>query len=389
MNGTGGYTAAQQSALADNGEKLAPGGVYVLPNNVKRACGISMNPDYAECFALVRTDVVGPDVNGYGPPDLQSAYNLPSATKGSGQTVAIVDAFDQPNIESDLQVYRTNFGLPTCNSSNGCFQKLNQDGLPGPYPPPNTGWGQEISLDVDMVSASCPNCNIILIEATDNSFKNLGIAVKRAVKLKADVVSNSYGAAGNYKAWGIMKAYTYRHPVIMASSGDSGYGPSVPAGFPTVVSVGGTSLRRITSGRGWQETVWNGTNSGCSTKQMKPTWQTDKVCKGKTQNDVSAVSNPGTGVAFYDTYGGPGWGVIGGTSVASPLLAGIYGLAENGSKIDNAASHFWAQGASLYDVVSGSNGICTPPDKRAYWCTGEVGYDGPTGNGTPNGTGAF
>ena len=304
-----------------------------------------MNPDYAECYALVRTDVVGPDVSGYGPPDLQSAYNLPSATKGTGQTVAIVDAYDQPNIESDLQVYRSNFGLPTCDSSNGCFQKLNQDGLRRPLPAAQRRLGnKKISLDVDMVSASCPNCKIILLEGTDNSFKNLGIAEKRAVKLGADVVSNSYGAAGNYKAWGIMKAYTYRHPVIMASAGDSGYGPSVPAGYPSVVSVGGTSLRRITSGRGWQETVWNGTNSGCDTRQIKPTWQTDKVCKGKMQNDVSAVSNPGTGVAFYDTYSFGGWGVIGGTSVASPLLAGVYGLAENGSKINNAASLFWAAG---------------------------------------------
>jgi subtilase family serine protease len=376
----GGYTAAQQSTVQTGGS------TFVLPNNVQRACPQSMNEDWAQCYVLFRTDKIGGDVSGWGPPDLQSAYNLPSSTKGSGQTVAIVDAYDQPNVESDLAMYRSNYGLPACGSSNGCFQKVNQLGQPGPYPPPNAGWGLEISLDVEMVSAGCPNCNILLVEGDDNSFKNLGKSENRAIKMGADVISNSYGAAGNYRGWGLARYYTKRHPVILASAGDSGYGPAVPAGLPSVVAVGGTVLRKISSGRGWSETVWNGTNSGCNTKQLKPTWQTDKGCNGRTMNDVSAVS---LGVAVYDTYTYHGWVEVQGTSIASPLLGSMYGLAGNGNKLTNAASRFWTPGASLYDITSGSNGTCTPPDKKAYLCTGEVGYDGPTGNGSPNGIGAF
>jgi subtilase family serine protease len=373
----GGYTSEQSSAVQG-------AGAFVLPSNVRRACAESTDPDVARCFALVRTDKVGPDVSGYGPPDLQAAYNLPSSTQGAGQTIGIVDAFDDPNVEADLAVYRSNFGLPECSTANGCFQKVNQLGQTGPYPAPNGGWATEISLDVDMVSAGCPNCHIILVEADDNHFKNLGTAVDRAVTMGANAVSNSYGGPGQHP--GRFNAKYYDHPgtIILASAGDGGYTPAIPAAYPTVVAVGGTSLRKVSSGRGWTETVWRGTGSGCAIHQAKPAWQKDAGCKHRLMNDVAAVADPATGVAFYDTYQTHGWGVVGGTSVASPLLGGVYGLAGNTSTL-NSAESLYATKASLYDVVTGSDGTCTP----AYFCTARVGNDGPTGNGTPNGVSAF
>ena len=346
-----------------------------------------MSEDFASCYAIRRTDIAGgarPDVSGYGPPDLQTAYNLPSSTQGTGQTIALVDAYDDPNAEADLGVYRSNYGLPACTTANGCFMKVNQMGQQGPYPTGNSGWAVEMSLDVDMASAACPNCKIILVEANSNSFRDLGKAVDRAVKLGANAISNSYGSAGDYRARKIGAHYDHKGVIITASAGDGGYSPGVPAGFPTVVAVGGTTLHKGGSGRGWTETVWSGTGSGCNTKQPKPSWQTDTGCTGRTMNDVASVSDPDTGVAVYDTYDEHGWFVVGGTSAASPLIAAIYGLAGNSNKL-NAAQSLYAKGASLYDITSGTDGTCNP----AYLCTGEVGYDGPTGNGSPNGASAF
>jgi subtilase family serine protease len=355
-----------------------------LPANVIRACDVHVAPESAHCDALIRTDVVGPQarVAGYGPPDLQSAYNLPSSTNGAGQTVAIVDAFDDPNAEADLQVYRSNFSLPACTSSNACFAKLNQLGQVGPYPVGNAGWASEISLDVDMVSAGCPNCHIMLVEANDNSFKNLGIAVDEAVKLGAQTVSNSYSGGLTKK---VRKRYDHPGHIILASAGDAGYGIGTPAGFPSVISVGGTALTRSSGSRPWTESVWGGTGSGC-TPYTKPAYQHDTGCAGRTSNDVSAVASPGTGVAVYDTYQSHGWQVFGGTSVSSPLLGSVYGLAGNGAHLNYGQRFYEKKHAKdLFDVTTGSNGTCNP----SYLCTGEVGYDGPTGNGTPNGVGAF
>ena len=361
-----------------------------LPNNVQRACPVNMSAEVSECFALYREEqqpngMSPQDMRGYLPADLQSAYQLPSASAGAGQTIALVDAFDDPEAESDLAVYRSTFGMPECSTANGCFRKVNQLGQPGPLPRPNPGWGVETSLDLDMVSAGCPNCNILLVEANDERSRNLARAADRAARMGVDAVSNSYGTLGNRKTWGLYKFYYHRHPVIVASAGDSKYGVQTPAGFPNVVAVGGTTLKRTQHGRGWRETVWYGTGSGCFTKALKPTWQTDHGCKGRTMNDVAAVADPDPGVAVYDSFQHQGWIVAGGTSVAAPLIASIYGLAGNGGTLTNAAALLWAPGASLYDVTSGSNGSCT----KAYLCNGEVGYDGPSGNGTPLGAGAF
>ncbi len=369
-------TAGLQSAIGAGGGAPAA--------NVVRACPLSMDPAVASCMALIRTDVKGGTSGyGYGPSDLQSAYELPSAKKGKGQTLAIVDAYDDPNAASDLAVYRAKFGLPACNSSNPCFEKYNEQGQQSNYPPPDSGWAVEESLDLDMSSAICPNCNIILVEATTSGLVDLGKAVDEAVKLGANTVSNSYG---NYNGKAPFGSKHYDHPgtIITASAGDSGYKVSEPAGYSTVVAVGGTSLRTSSGSRGWSETTWVGTGSGCELRLPKPSWQTDKGCKGRTMNDVAAVADPSTGVAVYDTYPSGGWFTVGGTSVSSPIVAAIFGLAGNASTLD-AAQSLYTKSSSLWDVTSGSDGTC----KRHYLCNAGAGYDGPTGNGTPHGLGAF
>jgi len=352
--------------------------------NVARVCP-PPRPGEASCLSLIRTDISEhalPDVAGYGPGQLQSAYKLPSTTKGGGQTVAIVDAFNDPNAEKDLGVYRKNFGLTACTTANGCFRKVNQTGGTK-YPPNDPGWGLEMSLDLDMASAVCPRCHILLVEATSNSFSNLGKAVSEAAKLHANVISNSYGGS-EYGA----SDPNYSHPgtVITASAGDNGYGPQEPCTFQTVVCIGGTTLTKSTTvARGWKETVWSGTGSGCSAIVAKPSWQTDTGCRRRTASDTSADANPNTGVALYDSYGYGGWNVVGGTSVSSPIIAAVYALAGNAST-QTAAKGIWNNaGKNLFDVTLGSNGGCTP----AYLCHGEKGYDGPTGWGTPNGVTAY
>ena len=343
----------------------------------------------AACFAVRRTDIVARRTlsplltpAGFGPADLQAAYALPSATAGGGQTVAIVDAFDAPSAESDLVTYRAQFGLSPCTTANGCFRKVNQTGAAAPLPAPNAGWAEEIALDLDMVSAICPNCHIVLVEATTNSFTNLGTAVNTGAA-NAGYVSNSYGGTESRSETSLDASF-YHHPgvVVTASSGDSGFGTAYPAASPFVTSVGGTHL--TPNGTGWTETAWSGAGSGCSRYEAKPAWQHDTGCSRRTIADVSAVADPNTGVAVFSTEAG-GWAVFGGTSVSSPIIASVYALAGPPTTADPAA-YPYAHTANLRDVTSGSNGRC---HKAAYLCTAGPGYDGPTGLGTPQGTGAF
>jgi subtilase family serine protease len=349
---------------------------------------------HASCQALVRTDVVAaqrvaPDAtpSGFGPSSLQAAYNLPSATAGAGRTVAIVDAYDDPTAEADLAVYRAQFGLPACTTANGCFKKIDQNGGTS-YPKKDGGWAQEISLDIDMVSAICPNCHILLVEAKTSSFANLGAAVNRAAATAGVVaISNSYGGSdasdANYGSY-------YNHPgmAVTASSGDSGYGASYPASSHYVTAVGGTSLSTASNSRGWNETAWSGAGSGCSAYNTALSGAASFAtgCSKRAEADVSAVANPSTGVAVYDStayQGYSGWMVFGGTSVSSPIIASVYALAGNTGSIDN--NYPYTHSSALYDVTSGSNGSCS----TSQWCNARTGWDGPTGLGTPNGIGAF
>jgi subtilase family serine protease len=323
--------------------------------------------------------------SGYNPADLRSAYNLPSATAGAGMTVAIVDAYDDPKAESDLSVYRSTFGLPPCTSASGCFRKVNQSGGTK-APRGNVGWAEEISLDLDMVSAICPNCHILLVEGTSASFSSLSTAEDAAATLGANAISNSYGGS----EWSTETSYDthYKHQgiAITVSSGDNGYGVQYPAASPYVTAVGGTSLKVDTStSRGWTETAWSGAGSGCSAYETKPSWQTDTGCSKRTVADVSAVADPYTGVSVYDTYGNVGgWLVFGGTSVASPIIASVYALA-SGISGATYGSYPYNNTSALNDVTSGSNGSCG----GSYLCTAGPGYDGPTGLGTPHGAGGF
>ena len=324
---------------------------------------------------------------GFTPSQLQAAYNLPSASKGSGQTVAIVDAYDNPNVASDLSFYRNYFGLPPAN-----FTKYNQEGQTGSYPPTNEGWGLEIDLDVEMVSASCPNCSIILVEANSWNISDVETAEAEAVALGAKIVSNSYACYPGQCAFD-QSYYDAQGVTYLAAAGDDGYGTGVatPSGFDSVVSVGGTSLYTDTkSSRGYRETAWLGTDSGCST-QPKPSWQHDPGCSYRTANDVAAIGDPATGPAEYDSFGYGGWFVSGGTSTASPLLAGIFALAGNATSQDGGKTLWNKKNRKkyLFPVTQGYNGTCSPK----YLCTdgtNEYGdYGGPTGWGTPNGIGAF
>jgi subtilase family serine protease len=344
----------------------------------------------AHCHSWVRVDPSGRPVTnttprGYVPADLQAAYALNSLalSSGAGQTIAIVDAYDAPTAEADLGVYRSYYGLPACTTANGCFKKVNQTGGTT-YPKADGGWAQEISLDLDMASAICPNCNIILVEATSPTFANLSAAVDQAAAMGATVISNSYG--GSEYSSEVSDQLHYNHPgiAVTVSSGDAGYGVEFPAASQYVIAVGGTSLKTASNGRGWTETVWSGAGSGCSAYITKPSWQTDGGCARRTVADVAAIADPNTGVAVYDSYsyrGSAGWMVFGGTSVAAPVIAGVYALSGG----TNTAAQSLYGSSALFDVVSGSNGSCG----GSYLCTGVAGFDGPTGNGTPNGTAAF
>ena len=361
---------------------------------VARACAAPTRPGMLACLALKRTDVhegalVSPALpSGYGPTDLASAYNLPGG--GSGQTVAIVDAQDDPNAESDLAGYRSTYGLPACTTANGCFRKINQNGGTS-YPSPDTGWAGEISLDVDMVSAVCPNCHILLVEATSASDANLGTAVNQAVAQGAKFVSNSYGGNEDSSVTSSDASY-FNHPgvAITVSTGDSDTGAEYPATSQYVTAVGGTSLTRSSNARGWNETVWKtssteGGGSGCSAYITKPSWQHDTGCSRRMEADVAAVADPATGVSVYQTYGGNGWSVYGGTSAASPIVASVWALAGAPNAGDRSAQYPYNHTGSFNDVTSGNNGSCSV----SYFCNAGPGYDGPTGLGTPNGTSGF
>ncbi|MET7450932.1 putative Ig domain-containing protein [Streptomyces sp. NPDC005574] len=365
-----------------------------------RLCGAPA-PHHASCFAQRRTDIrqrlaaaVSADaaaaVSGLSPANLHSAYNLPS-TGGSGLTVAVVDAYNDPNAAADLATYRSQFGLSACTKANGCFKQVSQTGSTTSLPTNDTGWAGEEALDIDMVSAVCPNCNIVLVEASSANDSDLGIAENEAVSLGAKFVSNSWGGDESSAQTGEDTSY-FKHPgvAITVSSGDSAYGAEYPATSQYVTAVGGTALSTSSNSRGWSESVWKtssteGTGSGCSAYDPKPSWQTDTGCSKRMEADVSAVADPATGVAVYDTYGGSGWAVYGGTSASAPIIAGVYALAGTPGSADYPAKYPYTHTSSLYDVTSGSNGSCSP----SYFCTAATGYDGPTGWGTPNGTAAF
>ena len=361
---------------------------------------------------------------GYSPRQIEEAYGLlGSLNHGSDQTVAVIDAYDDPNAESDLGVYRSQWGLTTCTSVNGCFSKVDEYGAPvngqvplassnpncNPNVDPSCGWGTETSLDLDAVSASCPLCHILLVEGDDTFDSSLAQAVATAERLGAREVSLSFGggeAPGDGTFWnGVLDKPGV---AILAASGDNGYlgetgflpdgssfnSASYPAASPYVVAVGGTSLNQSSgSARGWSETVWDngtqGTGSGCSHYEPQPSWQTaiPAGCTKRMVADVSADADPNTGLAVYDTWDSASWNLVGGTSLSTPLVAGMVGLAGGyDSSVYGAQPLYTHRSLTgvVNDVTTGTNVTSVScSGSPAFFCTGQAGYDGPTGWGTP------
>jgi subtilase family serine protease len=352
-----------------------------------------------------------PSGNGYGPAQLQSAYDLTaaSAADGSGTTVAVVDAYNDPTAASDLAAYRSAAGLPALTA--GQFTQYNQNGATSPLPseaPVSDDWTLEESLDVDMVSAICPLCKIDLVEADNDTGDGLYVAEETAATtLGAKYISNSWGGSEASSDTTLDSEYFGVSGVVYtASAGDGAYSAGViyPATSPNVVSVGGTTLNTSSNSRGWTESVWEtssteGTGSGCSAFEPQPSWQKSisiltAACSDRVDNDVAADADPNTGAAIYDTSNGNGgWNEVGGTSESSPIIASVFALAgNNGNGGDNAADSIYTHTTDLNEVTASSNGSCTPPAADSVLCTATGAahtYNGPTGWGTPEGLGAF
>ena len=363
--------------------------------SVRHVCARPVAAGRRECDAVIRTDVAAltayacGGIAAYCPRDLQAAYDVAQAaqTRGAGVTVAIVDAFGYPTAAGDLATYRSAMSLPPCTQAGGCLQIVNQNGNAQPLPGYNwlDDWRYEEALDLDMVSALCPNCRIVLVQANSNGIADLDAAENTAIALGAQVVSNSFGGP-EFAA----SDAAFDHPghAIVASAGDSGAEAEQPCSFATVVCVGGTQLQRSSDIRGWGETAWGGTGSGCSRLVRKPAWQTDRGCPRRSESDISAEASPLTPVAVYIT---GGWVPMGGTSAAAPIVAALFALAGNASSID-APQWVWQHGGAgaFNDVVQGSNpGRFHCPRRMYYLCDAGPGYDGPTGWGTPNGLGGL
>ncbi len=364
----------------------------IVPTAVKRSLSVSGQTSSPSLSSPAYT---GSGIGGgFDPADLRSAYNLPSESAGSGQTVAIVDAFDDPDAESDLGVYRAHYGLPACTTANGCFKKVNEQGETNNYPPGEPGWAVEISLDTDMVSAACPNCHILLVEAESNENAALYKAEDEAATLGATEISNSYESKEVSSETSSDVYFDHPGVPIFAAAGDGSYGVRYPAASQYVTAVGGTALTQASNSRGWSETVWDETGSGCSAYEPKPAWQSaSPKCTKRTNNDIAAVASTETPVSVADSYKlpeeyerpEPGWTLAGGTSVSTPLMAGTMALANAYTRSLAGADAYYQEAYQngtgvLTDVTSGSNGSC-----GNYLCTGEVGYDGPTGLGSPSG----
>jgi alpha-tubulin suppressor-like RCC1 family protein len=339
------------------------------------------------------------DGGAYSPAFLQSAYNVASldnaGNDGEGQIVAVVDAYSNPHLSSDLAYYRRAFGLPACptgivsTKTFGCvLEQVNESGDVAPLPEANRSWGLEAAIDTEMISAICANCQILVVDASSAAMDDLGASVNTAVGLGANVVSNSYGAPEFADENDDAQRY-FTHPgvAILAAAGDGGYGVQFPAASPSVIAVGGTTLVQTAAHgiRQGVETAWSGSGSGCSLYEPKPVWQHDSACANRTVADVGAVANPNDGVWAYDTYSATGRFVAGGTSVATAVMSAVFALADNGSWASvNPAADLYTSSSALYQVTSGANSHC-----GTYLCNAAQsvnGYNGPTGVGTPGGS---
>jgi hypothetical protein len=326
------------------------------------------------------------------PAYLQQAYDLSylSQTAGAGATIAIVDAYDAPHAEADLAAYRSEFGLPACTTANGCFKKVGQTGGTNYPTQVSSDWETETSLDLDAVSALCPYCHIVLVEANSSNLSDLAQAQAEAGQVGASVISDSWAVqltgTNSAQVFASSGSYTFPGITTVAASGDYGYLGSrtnyFPAALGDVTAAGGTTLvpastSGVQSARGFDEYAWSGAGSGCVSREAKPAWQTDTGCGGRAYADLSADADPATGMQVYDSDQG-GWLVVGGTSEAAALIASYYALV---GAATGGPSWAYANAALMNDPTVGSNGSCT----IFYFCNAQTGYDGPTGVGSISG----
>ena len=408
-----GGSGTQAARAQANGVKVnsssTPAPLIVHPYHYyKPVCQPTNEPGMANCTAEIITDATGKILSfpaslliapsGYGPAAFRGAYGV-TGTTSTTRTVAIVDAYDDPTVLTDLNAYSSYYGIPTmsqCAVSGGtatspCFQKVDESGGIS-YPPYNSNWSVEIALDVEAVHAMCQNCNILLVEAASNyEYDLIAAADQRAYLMGANVVSNSWGGS-EFSGETDNDKYFHRPGVAFVfSSGDNGYGVQYPAASPNVTAVGGTKLLVNSDYSYNSETAWgsttplsNGAGSGCSAYESKPSFQHDADCSNRTVADVSADADPSTGASVYLA---GSWYQIGGTSLAAPLVASVYALAGGvGTTLGNSLPYAnVSYGVNLRDVTIGANGSCG----GSYLCTAQTGYDGPTGLGTPLGLAAF
>ncbi len=373
---------------------------------LRRACVWPPPAGDASCFTLYEPQysvnralaegLTGPITRPLGltPAEIESAYRLPVARR-SRQTVAVSIAYNTPHLAEYLAYYRKYFRLPACTQSSGCFRVVDQDGKPSPLPisGQGSGWDLEATLDVSMISAACPYCHILVVEADSDSLTSLAETEKSAARLGAQVISNSYGQPENGLAMTYASAYHQSRHTIVVAAGDFGFTTAnFPADLSTVIAVGGTELSRAHVRRGWSEQVWNSLfgagGSGCSAYVPRPRWQNRTACPGRTVADVAAVA---TNVPIYNAYWG-GWVTVAGTSISAPLISGIYGLAGNGRQVTTADLYRHAR--DFFKITRGNNawpGYLTPKVRCGddYLCVATRGYNAPTGLGTPDGIGAF
>ena len=282
-----------------------------------------------------------------------------------------------------MATYRSTYGLPACTTANGCFKKVNQNGVQGSYPTNDQGWALETQLDLEMVSADLPR---LQDPAGGGDLQRQRQPVRGG---------GHRGQAGRHRDLQQLRRRRVelrddrRRPLQPPGRGDHRLlgRQRVRRRVPGGLAVRDRGRRHLAqpriNARGWTETAWSGSGSGCSAYEPKPAWQTDSGCARRTVADVSAVADPNTGVAVYDSNCNivgqilgqcfKGWGVVGGTSASAPIVAGVYGLAGNGSSV-NYGSFPYSHTSSLFDVTSGNNGSCS----SAYLCTSGAGYDGPT-----------
>jgi subtilase family serine protease len=352
-----------------------PSNAAAQPQKVCGPAGVAM----ARCHALLSMNGVGTfatsSPTGLSPATIKSAYNFStSSTAGAGQTIAIVDAFDDPTAESDLAVFSSQFGLPPCTTVNGCFSKVNQTGGTN-YPRKDAGWALEISLDVQWAHAIAPGANILLVEATTNSFANL-LAAEDYAKTHAQYVSNSWGASEFSSENTYDSHFSQSGVSFFVSSGDAGLPAEYPSSSPNVISVGGTTLH-FSGSTFTGETGWSGGGGGCSTYETATSAQSgfsqygQVNCAGKRATpDVSLDADPASGVSVYDStryQGQAGWFKVGGTSASSPMWAGRSAVA--GTVVNSA--YVYGNAITYRDITSGNNGAS---------CL--VGYDLCSGRGS-------